>query len=148
MRLRATWATLLTVMMLSLSVVASACEIQCGLKSASPGCHGRSRQSPSQQGKEMPAMADMGHAAIDDAAASHPAIVVQPPACSHRLCMQEPAFSTNRDELAVHAICSVQVAALIEATVIPAVPGRSHSVPGAPHLRISCPVALHTTLRV
>jgi len=143
-------ASMLTVMLLSISFVASACEVQCDLKAVGPDCHIASHQAPSQPKQQMPPMAGMDHSATPEnvTTAIEPTIAVMSQACDHQVCAQDPALLGNEKATVAYAAPHFQTVVLIASILMPTVSRESFLVCGSPPLRSSSPIALHTTLRV
>ena len=151
MRFRATLASLLTVMMLSLSPAAANCEIRCDLesaKSAAPSCHEAAHQAEAQQ-ETMPGMAGMEHhTAGDHIAADVSAIVWQLAHCAHHVCAQAPALLMERSAVVGHAPagCAATCANPLGFASDPTI--GSFFGRGPPPYRRATPVSLHTTLLI
>lgn len=154
MKFRATLAGWLTVMMLSLSFAASACETRCDLNSVGPSCHESSRPAATLQNQPMTAMAGIDSQAMPEtnAAAAEPTALMASQTCLPHLCVQEPVVLGNENAAVAHAAPQFEVATFIAAaataTSMTAAPGGWLSVRGSPHLQSSSPIALHTTLRI
>ena len=148
MRLRATLASILTVILLSISSTALSCEIKCDFASLAPSCHG-SRASLRAQHGSMPAMAGMTHDAVPESAGvKTPTVVAQDAPCRIHDCIQQPTSLVERRA----------AVALSPSIPGPVTPSGSRFVPepaltellgpGPPPCRPSTPVTLSTTLRV
>ena len=139
MRFRATFTSLLTVLLLSLSSVASACEIKCDLARVGPSCH----EARATEG-QMQAMAGM-----DRQASAHSAVLVSAPrSCQHRVCANQPALLGERNGFIPHFAPSMAAVLPAFLSFAPAAVDLSIPVRGPPSFRADSPVSLHTTLRV
>lgn len=124
MRFRATLASLLTVMLLSLAPFASGCEIKCDMASMGNGCRGSSVSAHGNQ--TMAGMAGMEQKISPEPGDQDQSLVAAAPACHTHVCAQQPAvFSEQRSVVAhvsmtVEAVClqMFQVASEPEAPVI------------------------------
>ena len=146
MRFRAISAGLLTVMLLSFSLAASACEIQCDLQTAvaaGPGCHGNSGSADSQQKQPMSSMAGMDRSAMWESAIQTK-MAFQSHSCTHSVCVQQPALVSSENVAMIHAPASLQAIAAAAPMIVSIASSRRN----LPHLESSSPVALRTILRV
>ena len=147
MQVRATFAGLLMVLMLSVSFFASACEVRCDLMSAGPSCHSTAQQSASQQAKSMATMPGMSES---DAAATsgdqNSARVSE--VCHHAVCVQQPVVITEKNVPLKHARLHVELLTLNIFKMLSSPQQNFIRVESSPPARSSTPVALSTTLRV
>ena len=155
MRLRATLAGLLAVVLLSLSAAAAACEARCDLASASAPCHGEAGQSRPQQAQgkqvEMPGMSMVSMACqpARQASSSDKArcTLAAPSACRH-VCAGQPVLLKASGVLFVQGLYSHPAFTVVAALLWPVTPATRISGRGSPPFRTSTPVSLHTILRV
>ena len=149
MRLRETLASLLTMLLLSLSIAASNCEVTCELSAARSTCHSAQHFTPSQH-SPMPDMAGMKqnpafHSGVSSA--RNPELVSPLRACVRHTCSQQPALPVKHQ-------ATTRVPARIESSTpqasqdVPEVIPGSLSSRGPPQFRPETPVDLHTTLLV
>ena len=149
MRFKATLASLLAVLLVSVSCVASACEVSCDLKTRVACCHSGSA-AQTHSGRSDAQMATMKHCAMTASDRS-----TQPPnsatveafqSCQHCVCSQQPALP-NEVVAAAHPIVSQNAATSMLPFVSPA--GSSQVLTSAaPPRRTSSLVSLYTILRV
>jgi hypothetical protein len=151
MRFRATLASLLAVLLVSVSCVASACEVSCDLKTRVACCHSGSA-AQTHSGRSDTQMATMKHCAMTASDRS-----TQPPnsatveafqSCQHHVCMcsRQPALP-NEVVAAAHPIVSQNAAT----SMLPFVSSAGSSqilTSAAPPRRTSSLVSLFTILRV
>ena len=148
MRLRATLAGMLIVMLVASSSAASACEIRCGFFMSASGCHAGSEPSVAQRTymATMPGMdgvdimaqnAPMERVAVSD---SH--------RCRHAVCAQQPGFVRDQKVSVVPTPTGVALLILNPPRLVldPAAGGLP--VRGPPSRQANSPVSLHTTIRV
>ena len=104
MHVRRTLTALLIVMFLSLSSMASACDVKCALAQGAPACHDSRAVSPA-----MPPMAGMTseHVCCDRAFS-----VITAHSCSHQVCASQAAIAGESFRLDAHF---ATVAAVIHA---------------------------------
>ena len=139
MRLGATWTNLFTLMLLSLSSVASACDIRCDMAVADAGC--TQTQSVDQP---VPAMASM----VSHQACCQRTVSLSLPSCHHGASAHQPALLSEPIRIAAHATDNpaavgpghVPIASLDATAPTP--------VRGPPRFRTVSPISLHTILRV
>lgn len=151
MRFRATIASLLTVILLSFSFVASACETRCDLKSVLPSCHSGSQNAQAHAQPTMASMPSMEHTEANSTgqATIHLAVVQVSQVCEHSVCVQQPALLSNDNAVALtHLLPSFVAVAYVAAWMMDAPEMAWRPVVGSTLARSSSPVALHTTLRV
>lgn len=146
MRLRATLASLLTAVLLSVSSAASNCEITCDLAKTSPSCHGSAVHGHLLQ--QMAGMPGMEHKASSERGNEGPALVATAPACPTHACTQQPAVFIEQKAAVAHVPLSTDAALLDSFQLLPeplltGLPSR-----GPPHFRPARPVSLSTTLRI
>ena len=139
MRLRATLTNLLTVILLSLSSVVTACDAKCDLAQGSGACH----QSTSGQ-MQMPAMAGMQNEGCCGTSSTFSA----PHACQHHACAAQPALATEHFGFNAHVASSAMIVAFNPKALALGTMDQSIPVRGPPLFRTPSPVSLHTTLRV
>lgn len=141
MRPKAIVATVIAVLMLSLSCAASACEMSCDLKVLGPACH--------HGGLSVAAAAPhsgMRGCGMNSAAMTHIFGVAQKSRCTHSVCEQPQAASMEAD---VMPLASVQQMVILSVLAFPA-PVHSFGVESAetPPLRAPLLVCLQTIIRV
>ena len=139
MRLRGILATLLAVLLLSVTAGASACEMSCGLKMAMSGC-GHTASGYSLSSHSMQNMSRGNEAA---AAKAHSTT-----SCAHIVCEHPPQALVNEQRSG-----AVQMLSLLQVVVLAtlALPAHAHAFVHAsetPPLRSSLLVFLQNTLRV
>lgn len=144
MRLRATLASLLTVILLSISPATSNCEIKCDIAKTQPSCHSSSVQAH----RQMAGMPGMEQNASLDFQNEFSALIATAPVCRTHACAQQPAvFSEQKAVFANISVATEMVfsdfAQFAHEPVI-----ATFYVRGPPHYRPSTPVSLRTTLRV
>lgn len=149
MRFRAIWASLLTVLLLSLTPAASACQMKCILPSAGMVCH----KSPSalfQQDKPADSMAGMHLAMHQAAACAGPLhrLFIGSERCVHHVCTQQAALLNDHKNLTVDRPAGSLLSILVASPSVHAARNGWASVRGSPHLPKSSPVSLNTALRV
>ena len=146
MRFRATLASLLTVILLSLAPFASKCEIQCDLASRGPSCHGSSVQAHGKQ--QMAGMAGMEQKAPPGLGDQVPTLIAAAPACHTHACALQPAVFSEQKSVVAHVSVSAEAVFFdsLQFAPEPAIAGFSSR--GPPSLRPATPVSLRTTLRV
>ncbi len=140
MRFRSILASLVAVLLLSISCVANACETSCDLKALGSGCHHVSSASAA------PAMAGMHDCGMDKS--HHSAQVQANGQCKHSVCEQQPqTVASDRTMHNVRSLATLQ--ALVTVLVFPVstlnvgIEPANTAPPRAPLL-----IALQTTLRV
>lgn len=140
---RATVASLLAVMVLSIASLASVCEIQCDLKEIGSGCphHGLLAHGA----HEANAVHSMPGMQKEMAAQAVQAIYS---GCDHEGCAQQPALITRRNAVAVSGMQIYHPVVLLAAILMPADCRDVSRVLGSPPREGPSPVTLHTTLRV
>ena len=146
MRFRATLASFLTVVLLSISSAASNCELKCDLAAMMPSCHSPVIQKHKQE--QMADMPGMEHKASPKLANKTKALVATAPTCSTHACAQQPAVFIEQKATVAHVSLSTE-AALFDAFQFapePTLAGLSSR--GPPHFRPATPVSLRTTLRL
>lgn len=139
MGFRVTLTSLLTVILLSLSSGASACEIQCDMSRSGSSCG--ETQAVNEQ---MTAMASTmaGHACCGRSTN------ISTHSCNHLVFANQPAVLSKRVSIAVYSNCSLAVA-VPEPPVVATFPlTASVWLRGPPRFLPKSPVSLHTTLRV
>lgn len=152
MRLRATLASFLTLILVSLPSVAANCEIKCGLAQTLPSCHtsgvqakaGQQAQAQEQMAN-MPGMEHMGAADQDSEALVS---VVTALDCRAHVCAQQPAFFSEQKAVVAHASVSTEAVFFDSFQFAPELLNTEVSSRGPPLLHPSTPITLHTTLRV
>lgn len=148
MRFRATLASVLTVILLSISPAASNCEIECDLASLAPSCHGSKGAIRAQHGS-MPAMAGMTHnAAAESSLAETPAVVAQAATCRTHDCFQQPSLFVEKTIAVAQSSSSLGSVIPVELLFVPEPSVTKFLGRGPPPYRPSTPVSLRTTLRV
>ncbi len=140
MRLRAILASLVAVLLLSISCVASSCETSCDLKALGYGCH---NASPASAASPMAGMHDSG---MDND--YHSAQVQANHQCKHAVCVQQPQTVAS-DLTVLHAKSLATLRALVAVLVFPlsTLDVRIEPANSAPP-RVPLLVAFQTTLRV
>lgn len=148
MRFRATLASLLTVMLLSFSCLASTCEIKCDLKSVLPGCDGTSMHAEKQH-HPMPAMAGMDrHSPSEVVTPSSEALASSSQSCAHHVCAQSPALLSEQKAVIAHVLISAGGPVSEPPAVSSQEAIGAQLVRGPPPFRLATPVSLHTTLLI
>lgn len=147
MRLRATWASLLTVMLLSLAPAASQCEIKCDLASMGPSCHSSriQAQGTQQQMAGMPGMEQKASSSVED---QIPTSVVNAPACHTHACAQQPAVFIEQKAAIAHVSVSTGAVFFEPLQFAPESANAGFSSRGPPLFQLATPVSFRTTLRV
>lgn len=140
MRVRTTLTTLLIVMFLSLSSMASACDVKCALAQGAPACH-----DTKTGGSAMPPMAGMSG---DHVCSKNAASVVKQHPCLHQVCAVQSALASEYVRLDAHLasvaiISPAQIGRFAHLNGLVLIPVR-----GPPDLPRVSPVSLHTTLLV
>lgn len=155
MGLRATLATLIAVLLLAFSCVASACEASCNLKVLGPGCHHAGATASSSNhllkhaGVGMSGMHDCGMNIADSSAKSPACSMVGESPCEHSVCEQPVQALASDKEASATMMATVQQAAIL--TVLPfRIPEQvSQWQPSKPPLfRAPLLVSLQTLIRV
>jgi hypothetical protein len=141
MRLRATLAGLLTVILLLLSSVASACEIRCNAARGLPECY-----ASQAVGMQMPAAAGMQD--DEDCCGAVSVWPSAPHGCQHQACSIEPALRSELAGMSAHLPPVATIESIDREGYKSSM--RAHSIAGRgpPQLRAASPVSLHTTARV
>ena len=94
MRFRAVLSSVLTVLLLSLSSLASACEARCDLARTGVVCHGSAHRGHSHSGpmaKAMPGMS-MGSRVDDSVAQPDHLVAIEAASCEHHVCACKARF--------------------------------------------------------
>jgi hypothetical protein len=99
MRFQATWAGVLTVVMLLFSPAASICEAQCSLGRLRPACHSEGAGTRSPEADMVSGMCH-GRARSERGAAQSLAVLWSSPCC-HRVCVPQPATLTPQRSVTV-----------------------------------------------
>lgn len=146
MRFRATLASLLAVILLYLSPVASACAIHCDRESQGASCHSETTHSSHQTNNSMSAMPGMGESPVAKAIQDFPVVSGAAQSCFHHLCAQQPVLLKSDTQVFTNTDLSHQVPLLFPIPQEYAAPSGIVPVRGPPTQRAS-PVSLHTTLR-
>ncbi len=161
MRFRAALASLLAVILLSLSTFASACEIRCDLIGISIPCHGGAlateghraeRNAPVMDRMSIPGMpmAGMQQAPLSQNHRSHSGsmLLEKPALCLHQGCTEQPVLVSGKNAWTEQMSFSQRTA--VVAGLVFLHPGSSTSVDPQqrPHLLPASPVSRHTTLRI
>ncbi len=151
MRLRATIASFLTLILVSLPAVAANCEIKCGLAQALSSCHDGVQAKAGQQAQAQERMADMpgmAHRTASDRNSQALVSVVNALNCEVHVCAQQPSFFSEQKAVVAHASVSTDAVLFDAFQVAPELQHTEVSPRGPPLLRPSTPITLHTTLRV
>lgn len=151
MRLRATLASFLTLILVSLPAVAANCEIKCGLAQALPSCHDRVQAKAGQQAQaqvQMAGMSGMAHRTASDQNSQALVSVVNALDCKVHVCTQQPSFFSEQKAVVAHASVSTDAVLFDAFQVAPELLNTEVSPRGPPLLRPSTPITLHTTLRI
>lgn len=149
MRFRATLASLLTVILLSFSSDASACEIRCDRASLGVSCHAGMKHSPQQRSTSMSSMPEMDASPAGEEADPGPAIasaVAQ--SCSHHVCAPQPVLLNAQTRAFTNTDLSHQVSLLFALPQEYVAPSGILPVRGPPPIHRASPVSLRTTLRI
>ncbi len=100
MKFRATWAGVLTAIMLFVSSAASSCEAKCDLGGLRPACHS---EAASPQAHEAHMGSGKCHGRVRSKSGAAPALAVSwSSSCSHRVCAQQPATLTDQRSAIAH----------------------------------------------
>ena len=148
MRLRATLAGMLIVMLVAFSSAASACEIKCGFFMSASGCHAAS-ESPAARGTYMAEMPGMDSVDImTQNVSTERAAVSDSHKCRHTACNQQPGLVRDQKVSVVSAPTGIALLTLDPPRIVldPATGGIP--VRGPPLRQVDSPVSLHTTIRV
>lgn len=145
MQFRGTLASLMTVILLSLSSFAANCAIRCDLQSAVGSCHGASHGG--QQGTMQP-MAGMDHSAVMPPTAAFPAVSPNSADCRHHVCAQQLVVMNEQQAALTHVT--------VDRGLTAPDPARLASQPdvevlfdrGPPRFCRATPISLHTTLLI
>src|ERR1700731_3062104 len=115
MRFRATLASLLPALLLSLSFMSSACESQCELKTLMPSCHALSAKRHLPDEQNMPAMPgmDAGSTPQNVSAAGDAAVLPVSPECEHHVCSQQALLLSDENGGLARPSSSVEMQASI-----------------------------------
>lgn len=146
MQFRAALASLLTVILLSISAAASNCEIRCDLSSMGPSCHSSGKASIQHQ--DMPPMGGMEHQVSESGGTGTSVLVAIQPACPTHACVQQPVLFDEQKAALVYLSQSVTAVMcdVVQFAPEPTIAGLS--VRGPPIFRPATPITLRTTLRV
>jgi hypothetical protein len=147
MRFRATLASLLAVILLSLSPLSSACQIHCDRASQGASCHSTAAHSSPQSSNSMPAMPGMGESQVAEANPGFPVVSGAAQSCFHHVCAQQPVLLKSAPQAFTSLDLSHQVPLLYSLPQAYAVPSGIVPVRGPPPIQRASPVSLHTTLR-
>ena len=147
MRFRATLASLLAVILLSFSSLASACEIHCDRASQGASCHSAAAHSSHQSTNSMSAMPGMGGSQVAEAIPGFPVVSGATQSCLHHICAQQPVLLESEAQAFTSLYLSHQVPLLYSMPQEYAVPSGIVPVRGPPPIQRASPVSLHTTLR-
>lgn len=147
MRFRATLASLLAVILLSFSPVASACEIHCDRASQGASCHSGTAHSSHQTDNSMSAMPGMGESPVAEAIQDVPVVSGAAQSCLHHICAQQPVLLKSDTKALTNLNLSHQVPLLYSIPQEYAAPSGTVPVRGPPPIQRASPVSLHTTLR-
>jgi hypothetical protein len=141
MRPKSIVATLIAVLMLSLSCAASACEMSCDLKVIGLGCHHAGLRVPAAQPHS-----EMRGCGMNSTVVTHIFGVTQNSLCTHAVCEQPQAASNEAD---VMHLVSVQQMVILSVLAFPT-PLHSLALQPAetPPLRPPLLVSLQTIIRV
>lgn len=141
---RATLAGLLTVMLLSLSPLASACEMKCELASMGASWHGASAEMANMQ------LPGMQHQGVAEKPSTDSGTVLLPTssACSQHICADHPVLRKGESVGTAPSAGSRLAFVVVYALSLPAVPQGFVLSRAAPLIFTPSPVSLHTTLRV
>jgi hypothetical protein len=141
MRMRGVVATLMAFVLLSVTCVASACEMSCNLKMAGSGCeHTASRHSLSSQ--------SVHNMSPDNMAATPKADSVQSTSCDRAVCEHHPQALANEKNSSATQVLSLQQIFLLATFASPPLEQSVSRVSETPPLRSDLLVFLQTTLRV
>ncbi len=147
MRFRATLASLLAVILLSLSPLSSACQINCDRATQEASCHSGAAHSSHQSIKSMSAMPGMRESQVDEAMPGFPVVLGAAQRCFHHICAQQPVLFKSDAHAFTSVDLSHQVPLLYSMPQEDAVPSGIVPVRGPPPIQRASPVSLHTTLR-
>ena len=141
-----TLATMLAMILLSVSYASSACEIQCDLRSLQNSCHGAhpagSLSNPSAQSQ----MAGMPHCGMDKAHPQDFSISIASGGCHQTLCIDQAAIPIGKRAASSDLVLHRQMQTLLFPAPAPTFDPFSRVFEKRPH-RIPSPVSLHTTIR-
>jgi len=138
MQWRATLATLIAVLLLSVSCSASACEISCDLMARGSGCHHAAGATTVAAMHHCDEMTKQGSGSIAP---------VQP--CMHAVCKTlPPAVASDRVGIAPERLAAPLAILVSMLAVAPPHGSLAAPMAGAPPLRAPLLVSLQTTLRV
>ncbi len=161
MRFRAALASLLAVILLSLSSVASACEIRCDLIGISTPCHGGALPAEGHRAERKAPVMDrmsiagmpmdgMQQAPLSRDHRSHPGsmLLKKPALCLHQGCTEQPVLVSGKNTWTEQM--SLDQRTSVVAGLVFSHPASSTSVDPQqrPHLLPASPVSRHTTLRI
>lgn len=145
MRFRMLLAGLLTVLMLSLSSVAFACEAKCDLAGLSPSCHGHATRSEASQAPEMSGMSMPGM--VHPGTAAEHTVLQAPSTCAARL-LSYPALCKDETLRLAQVVSGAHAIVALTPLLWSMLPDSSSPVRVGPPALSSTPVSLHTSLRI
>jgi hypothetical protein len=140
MRVRVILASLMAVLLLSLSYVSSTCAISCDLMEMTQSHLKGARTSAPSAMPDCSMNEDQG---VQEAAS----ITMQSPACNHHVCVEQPVVLKNLTEIATHLI-PVSNTTMQVATPTGTNASKRFRASETPPLRSPSLIALQTTLRV
>lgn len=148
MRLRTILASLMAVVLLSLSCAASACAVNCDAMGISHTCSHTPRAN-AQADSSHSSMSGMQHCSMkmqrDSQETVH--LKLQTAACSHHVCAEQPVILTDETGAAAHPIQLNQTATPLS-SVITADLIETSRISETPPLRSPSLIALQSTLRI
>ena len=150
MRFRAVLSSVLTVLLLSLSSFASACETRCDLARTGVVCHGSAHHGHSHSGPMAKAMPGMSMGATLDHSVAQPDHLgaIEAASCEQHVCAQGPVLLKDASFQTVRVSLSHPIVLLLSAMLWPPDPAEENFERRRPPLQLSTPVSLRTTLRV
>jgi hypothetical protein len=150
MRLKATFVTVLAVILLASTCLASACEASCAVKSLGLTCHDGARAEASTH-RGHPDLARMQHCAMGQSSASpdeNSASVGGNKPCHHQMCGEQPVLRGDGSRSATHLLIVSRYAATLIASLSPPAPSSQFPAAETPPLRTPSPISLPSVLRV
>lgn len=146
MQFRATLASVMTVILLSISSAASKCEIKCEFATAVQSCHGGGVQA--QAHEQMAGMPGMAPKASPEQGKQTTALVATAPSCKAHACAQPPALFSEQKAVAAHVSLSTEAVFSSPLLFVPEPAMAGFSSRGPPNLQLATPITLHTTHQV
>lgn len=145
MKFRATWAGVLTAIMLCVSSAASSCEAKCNLGGLRPACH--SDAAKAAQAADMDS--GMCHGSARSRSDAAPAYSVSRlSSCSHHVCAEQPATLTDQRSPVTHLLLLAAAGSVSAQKIEPEPLARSFAGRGPPPYHPPSLVDLHIIQRV